>query len=898
MRKDSELFLKKLLKYKKETGKDTFQINIRYFMDIPNIITAINDILDDLIINTCITNKSQLLNSEYDILINLTLDGIEYFSEKETKKYITQNIFNVNGGQVNVATSSGRIYPVSNKIENGRINISIQDKNIKFKNNKKQDYLENWNSRMFLHKYNNERPITLADAFIVPDYKKTKENKRIGFLWSDNLDNIIDKFINYDRTTTMLIAGDPGTGKSSIVSWIANTYKKDNRLYILRFRDWDLNEVKNGLLKAIYFTFNCQKMDLENKILILDGFDELKLMSARENLLDEFFNDILDFQNFKCIITSRPNYINITDFQNVFSILPFNLKRINTFYKKIKNIELDKSKIDCDNLQVLGIPVILYMAIMSNIDITKKATKSELYNRIFAEKGGIFDRFSNDGIGYDSGSSALRNKGNIKKYLEFLRKISFSMFEKGTLSLEKKECDIPKLKFQGNNISILEFPIKHFFESIEMDIQFIHKSIYEFFVSEYIFFTLCEELSKNNFTKSDFANVLGNLFNKNYISLEICKFLEYKIKKSKLEKQFFIINDTFKIMLKDGMTYHVSELNKNILECEIKIFNNMLSIMHLWDNIILKFDNSISKYLYFYNFVPLNLTFVDLKNLKLPYAVLRKVNLTGADLTDTTLTGADLIEANLTNTKLKGADLTSAILKRANIRFVDFSEAKLIGVDFSESDLRWKKFKGADLRRANFIGAYMEGTNLLKANLQRANLKAADLTEADLTEADLSGANLTGVNLTEANLTRVNLRGAKLIHVDIENAILKESDLSEVTLEKINLQKFDLEKINLQKANLTNTDLREANLKGANLTDSNLNCVDLTEADLTEADLRGINLIGTNLLKTKLEGSIWFKQDIYCILHLLKYAIFTYIVIDDNLIMKKMLRKEIFYNKK
>lgn len=898
MRKDSELFLKKLLKYKGETGKDRFQINIRYFMDIPNIINAINDILDDLIVNACITSKSQLLNSEYDILINLTLDGIEYFNEKESKKYITQNIFNVNGGQVNIATSRGRIYPVTNKVEDGGINISIQDKNIKFENNKKQDYIENWNSRMFLHKYNNERPVTLADAFIVPDYKKTKENKRIGFLWSDNLDNIIYKFIQYDRTTTMLIAGDPGTGKSSIVSWIANIYKKDNRLYILRFRDWDLNELKNGLLKAIYFSFNCKKADLENKILILDGFDELKLMSARENLLDEFFNDILDFQNFKCIITSRPNYINISDFQNVFSILPFNLKKIKTFCKKINNIEFDKNKIDYDNLQVLGIPVILYMAIMSNIDITKKATKSELYNRIFAEKGGIFDRFSNDGIGYDSGSSALRNKGNIKKYLEFLRKISFSMFEKGTLSLEKIEYNIPKLEFQGNNISILEFPIKHFFESIEMDIQFIHKSIYEFFVSEYIFYTLYEELSKNNFNKSSFANVLGNLCSKNYISLEICKFLQYKIRKSKLEKYFFAINDTFKMMLRDGMTCHISQLHKNTLECEVKIFGNMLSLMHLWNDIILKFDNSISKYLYFYSFVPLNLTFVDLKNLKLPYAVLRKVNLTGADLTGAILTGADLIEANLTNTKLKGADLTNAILKRANIRFVDFSEVKLIGVDFSESDLRWKKFKEADLRRANLIGAYMDGANLLKANLQRANLSAADLTDADLTDADLTGANLTGANLTRANLTGANLTGAKLINVDIENAILKKADLREVSLKKINLQKFDLEKINLQKASLTNIDLKEANLKGANLTDTDLKCVDLTEADLTKADLRGADLVGTNLLKTKLEGSIWFKEDIYYILYSLKYAIFTYIVIDDNLRMKKVLRKEIFYNKK
>jgi len=58
----------------------------------------------------------------------------------------------------------------------------IENKNVtedvKIRNNKKQKYIENWSSRLFLHQDKDERPITLADAFIMPDYRIYKSIKR------------------------------------------------------------------------------------------------------------------------------------------------------------------------------------------------------------------------------------------------------------------------------------------------------------------------------------------------------------------------------------------------------------------------------------------------------------------------------------------------------------------------------------------------------------------------------------------------------------------------------------------------------------------------------------------------------------------------------------------------
>lgn len=212
----------------------------------------------------------------------------------------------------------------------------IQEKNTnegkKFKNNRKQDYIKNWNSKLFLHADDDEKPITLADAFIMPDYKIHKNIQRMDYFYFDTLDKVIKEFVEYEKTSTMLIMGVPGIGKSSIASWMANEYKDDDRFLILRFRDWDNEELENGLLRAICNKLECKNTDLKYKILILDGFDEMKSLDIRARLLNAFFNDIKDRHNFKCIITSRTAYIDSSHFQNVIELKEFNIDKVYAFF--------------------------------------------------------------------------------------------------------------------------------------------------------------------------------------------------------------------------------------------------------------------------------------------------------------------------------------------------------------------------------------------------------------------------------------------------------------------------------------------------------------------------------------------------------------------------------------
>lgn len=566
--------------------------------------------------------------------------------------------------------------------------IVVQEE--KFQNNKKDKYIKIWNSRLFLHIDNDENPLTLKDAFIMPDYNRRIQVERIKFSDSDTMGDVIKKFVVYYGTSSMLITGAPGIGKTSITAWIANEYKDDDNIIILRFRDWDSEDLDNGLLKSICNTLKCKKKKLENKILILDGFDEIRAMDNRDFLLNTFFNDILDFDNLKMIITSRSNYIDSHRFHNFFELLPFGIDKISQFYKIIKGVELEKDKIDCGNLNVIGIPVILYMAIMSDTDLTQKATKPELYSRIFAEKGGIFDKFCYEGIGYDVGAQILRDPNNVKIYLRFLQKISFKMFVNDNLIVKIREEDIPELKIQKNNIKILEFPIKNLFEKNVSYIEFIHKTIFEYFLSEYIFMLFIQEDNLEGL-----AGELAKALKENILSKEVLEFLKFRVRQNHKSNLLYFICNTFQIMLQNGMTFYTGECYRNVVECENKIFSNMLEILHLWGKCDFRFDESICKYIKYGNGYKLNLS------------------------------GLDFSEFNLSSLDFNNMNMMKINLKNVNLRYADLTGADLTGADLSKAKLFGAKFIETKLVGANFLGA--------------------KLNESDLTKADLTGVDLTKI---------------------------------------------------------------------------------------------------------------------------------------------------------
>lgn len=683
----------------------------------------------------------ELVRDEYGMLFRAVL--LLLLSQKN--KYDNAVSIQLNQKLDEVDSKLEKIDLKLDEIQKCNSTIIVQDKDTKFQNNKKQKYIENWNSPMFLHIDNEDNPITLADAFIMPDYILYRDGYKIDYRLDTKLSKVIHNVINYRRSTTLLIQGVPGMGKSSVVSWISNKYKENDNIIILRFRNWEYKDLKCGLLEAISNTLKCEKADIENKIVVLDGFDEIKSVSNRSSLLNSFLNDILDYENLKVIITSRFDYLEERDFKNVVNLKPFDIIRICKFYHIITNRRLDGSKIK--DTSIIGIPVILYMAIMSNIDITEETTRPNLYNHIFAEKGGIFDRFSNKGGGYDGGAHPLRNKENVKIYLKFLRKIAFDMFEENDLSIERKEDKIPKLDFQGGRISVLEFPVKHLFEKTELNIEFIHKSIYEYFVAEYIF----KVLKKNiNESKEDFADTLGRTFKRNRLSKEIIEYLQYKFQtNSDLKEKYRKIYETFQLMLQKGMTFHVKEKYENSMDCEINIFANMLDVLHLWDNINLELSNCLCKYIKYNKRDRLNLKYISVE---------------GKNEVEIDLNGVYLVDADLCYSCLQGVDFCGSNLRRAK-----FVNAKLSRVNLSRTDLTGVKFKDVIMSEVEF--GY---TSLKETEFENVDFRGVDIKKMDITEVNLNGGIFNEEQIQYLKEQKFDLFGTSVNIKDSEDIISYE----------------------------------------------------------------------------------------------------------------------------
>ena len=381
----------------------------------------------------------------------------------------------------------------------------------------------------------------------------------------------------------------------------------------------------------------------------------------------------------------------------------------------------------------------MYMVLALNIDVEKSSSMVDIYDQIFSlKRGGIYDRCSYD-IEHRINSPEI--KGHIHQVSQ---RIAFWIFENnsGKASIPQKEfkkiCDnvINNAGERNENLQN-DVLIGNYFTTIKHcegigtdELQFVHRSIYEYFVTVYFF-----ESIYNLTSKEEVAGKLGELLKDGELSEQILEFIKYKFDSMKELNLPDITKDVFNIMLKDGMTYYTKERYKDVIWRDINVFNNMVEVVCLWNTELGEFNRNFLFYLQnSYNRKCMSY---------LRGADLRSANLIGADLR-----GADLREANLRAAMLTGAHLIGANLSGANLRAARLDGAYL---------------EGANLEGTNLIGAHLEGTDLIGVDLIGADLIGADLRRTDLTEAHLEGANLIGAKLRGANLTGANLVGAKLI---------------------------------------------------------------------------------------------------------------------------------------
>lgn len=112
MTKDAQKLLRHIIDGAKSQNSATVEIDISKIDNIPNIEFAQKRLLNELEAVGVISGYQANILGE--VFVYLTSDGLEYFDDLGKDKKSSSIVFNVSGGQINIANDKGSINAVIN----------------------------------------------------------------------------------------------------------------------------------------------------------------------------------------------------------------------------------------------------------------------------------------------------------------------------------------------------------------------------------------------------------------------------------------------------------------------------------------------------------------------------------------------------------------------------------------------------------------------------------------------------------------------------------------------------------------------------------------------------------------------------------------------------------------
>ncbi len=664
---------------------------------------------------------------------------------------------------------------------------------------------KNFDTPLFLeYNYEKRNRITLKDIYTEPDFVFINENhiqkNLLEFIYHFMDNTLSDEVKQKRRTTdpilnTIFILGEPGIGKSSLISKIVVESKisREDEFYCLRLRDLDKKIISlEGALNAILKILSIQESDLRQKTLLLDGVDELCGIENYENSIDDFcFSLIKEAHrlNFKLLFTSRLNYVHLEDSRFdtivVLKLLSFHKDQFeqwfyqyHTKHNQTQQTYLikehlfmlcnTKEKEEKRKLELFGIPLVLYLLVELQVDLSEIYSLGQLYDKLFNDLG----RRSHDGNMTHTLSSLYQNCKKIAKYIAQkmfdIQKdmLTSEQFHEVFLSLpETLKTDFPMM-VENEHFYLLSFYYR--VDKKKCSVEFIHKSLMEYLISDMLYDRLSQilELSEEK-QKKELQKELNNFFTFHAITDEISLFFLEKAKKSQKQQALFsLLKKYYKFYLEVGFLYKISN-NINSLTKIQNLFISYWKLLRILANTKKELLLEDEKELFCSYLIKISFQHIDLNYQNLSNTNLRRARLSGARLNEADLSGADLSEADLSGANLGGVNLIRARLSMANLSDAHLSRAILIRADLSEAILNRTYLREAILSEANLSGARLSMANLSGADLSRADLSGAILSRAGLSGADLSGADLSeadlsGAILNNTELSKTKLNGARL----------------------------------------------------------------------------------------------------------------------------------------
>ena len=359
----------------------------------------------------------------------------------------------------------------------------------------------------------------------------------------------VDMFYAYQDEKTILLEGEAGSGKSSLLMKIADQYlKRDSFLdsTLLFVQGKDIRHSKGNPIEDILRVLKLHSAEsLDNSVVFLDAYDEISYAAASSEKNQEYLRKLVnDCEGFTLIITARKNYIksfNGPRFQ-LEGFDPAQRRRFLANYNSHRNPENKLSQEFIDSLtqeddcyedgifEILSIPMLLYMIAIRNVDISEINDKFDLYEFVFAPDGrgamhfrGKDQKVISKKIWSDSYALAL----SISKSM-FFRNDSF-ISEVHTRSFID-DRDTPK---ESKDILKNRFGIEIFLSGSDSSIYtFVHRSIFEYFTAKGICIALKDIINQYLHNSMDIPAVisaLNNTFPADYYNQSVFYYVMFAI---------------------------------------------------------------------------------------------------------------------------------------------------------------------------------------------------------------------------------------------------------------------------------------------------------------------------------------------------------------------------------
>lgn len=572
--------------------------------------------------------------------------------------------------------------------------------------------------------------VYISPEYIIPGYQKVRDD--IFVLLDNYMNRRIKTFFEKERIISKLefgyyhalfIIGSGGMGKSSLLAKLAYDIQSKgilHRVFFLKFSK--IKDRSGNILDDIISQLGLSENDLRQSVIVLDAYDEFTLDATydKELVMQEFCAALYQL-NALAIVTTRPGYVNTNTIGNSISVFlcTFSSQKRMRWVEKydpsisqniLQGILNYKDLSDEKGRELIGTPIILYMVAANKIDIGQFKSRFALYNRLFGSGGLWMNRR------YDENHPLLK-RAQTEIYALILN-VALAIFNqrKGlSISREHIETLIEESNFEDRELVLVLkccYPLVTYFKNdINLrELEFAHKSIYEFYVAAKLFADISKILEMDTISANSVVRFAIQLKG-DYLSSEVMEFYSEMI----CQKQIYL--STYQQagkMLESLCANYFSILKDTCISNSAQacnaFFNAFTAISKVLSALLssdyievpqammmesLRFYLGFSTYtgticLAHFNLKGLDFSYMRCKNADFSYA-----NLEAADLSCGDFSGSIFREANLKNANLYAATLSHAVL---------------IGTDLRGSFLRSVRLNKSEI--SMFSGVHIDSTHI------------------------------------------------------------------------------------------------------------------------------------------------------------------------------------------